>query len=251
MLFASRFLIAFSLVCVLFIHKASAVHKIYIHTNTNSLPFINPYEIVNPEDTAYIRFTSSSDMGLTWYRYNIKHTAPADTYYIYVNNLLDSKGFITNGRKEGRWIEYEADRSFKKAYYHNHRLYGMYEKYDKKGRLYESEYIDTLHGNTIKTKYYEHGEVASNEFWLNGRWLCGEAFTVMGRLEYMYHRDANNPMTGCLILYSGAAIHGKVKKEYKSGAYELRYEWNKITEWSYYDSTFKKVTTRFPPDEKE
>lgn len=251
MLFNSRKVILSLIAVTFFINDASATRKIYLHIDTNNHSFITPYEIIYPEDTAFIRFTSSSDMGYTWYHYRIKLTAPADTYYIYVNNLLDSKGYFKNGSKEGRWIEYEADRSFLKAYYHNHNLYGMYEKYDKKGRLYESEYIDTLYGNTIKTEYYEDGKVASNEFWLNGTWLCGEAFTAMGRLEYMYHRDANNPMTGCLILYSGGAIHGKIKKEYKSGAYELKYEWNKITEWSYYDSSFKKVTTKFPTDKKE
>ncbi len=246
-----RLCIAITLLCICCSTSLYAHKKIYLLRDSIAYgsPVISdgsPYHFVNKDDTVYISFRSSSDMGYTWFTYGMRYSAPTDTYSIYVNNLLDRKGYFKNGSRVGKWIFYNEDRSFSTRYYYNNTIYGLFEEFDKKGRLSKRHLIDTLYGNTIKTEFHEDGLVASNEFWLNGRELCGEVFTERGTLEYMYHTDSKKPMTGGFTLFSNGKIHGKVRREYKSGCFELVYRWNEIIEWSYYDSTYKKVATRFP-----
>lgn len=209
-----------------------------------------PFKFVNPADSNYIMFTSSSDMGETWYDYRIRSTAPTDSYTVYVNGKVDETGHITNGYRDGKWTFYSKDGSYSTCFYHHFTNYGLHEDYDAEGNLIKYNYVDTLYGNTIKTELHKNGMIASNTIWVASRRLAGEYFDSNGRLEYIHHSDAKNPMTGGITQYKNGITNGKARREYKSGTFELVYEQNKIISWTYYDSSLNKITTVFPPESK-
>lgn len=142
------------------------------------------YKLEKISDTAFVEIGHSDDMGMKYGFYcRLKLKVPDGEYLFYSHNVLESRSFIKNSKKDSIWTVYYSDGSLKSVTpYKNGMINGEVVSYFFSGNISaKATYVDNKFVGEVKN-YYESGIIRSVYYFGDGECVRIEMYNQNGEL---------------------------------------------------------------------
>ena len=214
------------------------------------------FELANPKHKKLIKIGPPYDPFI-----ELRDSIPDGEYLIYTNDILSSRRFIKNFKKDSVSISYfKNGKTAVELNYKNGLLHGYSKRYYEDGSIreestfkngkrccgYFKEYYNSGKLKTIskadgslsylRTTYHENQRLKMREFIVNSNHVRVEYFNEKGELTVAENKhSAYVKFINSKTSFTNGFFDGKTIFRYDMGRFELNYKTGNLLNWKFYD----------------